>query len=121
MSGHHPAPGRPSRPWAATGGRVQDLAQDSDIRLDTQVTTRDDMATPPTGTGYLRIVTLCRTPRAVTELAAELDVPLAITAAMVARLRDDGHVLARAPLDAATNGVVTDALLRRVKDRLHAI
>jgi hypothetical protein len=40
---------------------------------------------------------------------------------MVAELRDDGWVETRAPLDMTLDTVVSDALLRRVRDRLRAI
>lgn len=118
MSGHAPGAGRRSRPWAVTGGRIQALAADSDIRLDTHVTACPHPAALPSGSAHLRILELCRTSRAVAELAAELGVPVGIAGAMVAQLRDDGHVETRAPLDLTHDGVVTDALLRRVRDGL---
>lgn len=121
MSAQPSAHGRRSRPWAATGGRIQVMTTGSDITLDTHVTATRPGA-PPAGSSYLRIVELCRTSRAVAELAAELGIPVGIAGAMVARLRDDGQVETRAPLDLTHDGVVTDALLRRVRDGLlHAI
>lgn len=117
MSGQEPVPDRRSRPWAATGGRVQALATGADITPDTHVTATNS-GPPASGSSYLRLVELCRTSRAVAELAAELGVPVGIAGAMVAQLRDDGQVDTAAPLDLSDDGAVTDALLRRVKDGL---
>lgn len=118
MSGEGPEPGRRSRPWSATGGRVQRLGGESGISLDTQVTAVPAEGSGPAGSHYDRIVVLCRTARAVAELAAHLRLPVGITGALVSQLRDEGLVATRAPLDLTHDGVVTDALLRRVRDRL---
>ncbi|MFD7921238.1 DUF742 domain-containing protein [Streptomyces sp. NPDC059740] len=121
MIGPRPAHGRRSRSWSVTGGRVQDL-DDADIRLDTHVLATASAAEgPPAGSRYGRIVRMCSTARAVAELAAHLRVPVGVAGAMVAELRAGGWVETRAPLDMTRGGVVTEAFLRKVRDRLRAI
>jgi hypothetical protein len=115
-----PAAGRRARTWSATGGRVQDLAR-LGIRLDTQVTALPTNASPPPGTGYAQILLLSRSTVAVAELAAVLNVPVGVAAAMAAELRDRGLVETRAPLDMTKDTVVTHALLQRLMDGLRAL
>ncbi|MEU5159652.1 DUF742 domain-containing protein [Streptomyces sp. NPDC020875] len=115
------ADGRRSRPWSATAGRVVSL-EDAEIRLDTQVRTLDGAAGPvPPGTRHRRVLDLCRFPRSVTELAGTLRQPLGVTAALIADLRDRALVETQIPVDLANDDVVTHALLKRVRDRLHAL
>ncbi|OEV06030.1 DUF742 domain-containing protein [Streptomyces oceani] len=120
MTGRPPPSGRRSRPWSPTGGKVHDLDGDSGIHLDTQVTAVPDSGVtgPPSGSQHARIISLCRTGRAVAELAAHLGLPVGVAGVMVAELRAAGQVTTRAPLDMTADSVVTDALLRRVRDGL---
>ncbi|MGW4200948.1 DUF742 domain-containing protein [Streptomyces sp. NPDC004726] len=115
-----PQRGRRSRPWSATGGRILDL-EGAQVRLDTQVQAQPGPArgSPPAGTRYTRILQLCRTPRVVTQIAGALELPLGVTAALVAELRDHNLVTTDTPADLTRDTNVTHALLRRVRDRLH--
>ncbi|MFI1013034.1 DUF742 domain-containing protein [Streptomyces sp. NPDC020965] len=121
MNAPQPRRGRRSRPWSATGGRILDL-EGGQIRLDTQVQTDPGHAhgAPPAGTRYARILQLCRTPQVVTQIAGELELPLGVTAALVAELRDRHLVTTAEPMDLTRDSVVTNALLLRVRDRLNA-
>ncbi|MFE4610875.1 DUF742 domain-containing protein [Streptomyces niveus] len=114
-----PPPGRRPRPWSSTGGRVQPLTDD--IRLDTAVISTGQPGGPVPGTRQAEVLSLCRPVRAVAELAALLDLPLGITGALVADLRDGGWVQTRQPLDATDNSNVTVALLRRLKEKLQDV
>ncbi|MDT0321890.1 DUF742 domain-containing protein [Streptomyces millisiae] len=91
--------------------------ENSDIRLDTHVTTLSGDG-PPAGTQFAKILTLCQTTRAVAELAAHLKIPVGVAAVLVAELRDLGHVDTRDPLDLTGDSVVTLALLERVRNGL---
>jgi hypothetical protein len=113
---------RRSRTWSVTGGRVHDLDDGTDIRIDTHVTTRPGGGAPPPGSSYARVLALCQTTLAVAELAGRLGAPVSVTAALVATLRDHGLVDVRSPLDMSRDTVITHALLERVKNGLlHAI
>jgi uncharacterized protein DUF742 len=113
MTEPHPEPrDRRSRTWSVTGGRVHDLDDGTDIRIDTHVTTRPGGGAPPPGSSYARVLALCQSTLAVAELAG----------ALVATLRDNGLVDVRAPLDMSRDTLITHALLERVKNGLlHAI
>jgi hypothetical protein len=115
---NHPrsAPGRRPRVYAATGGRVQ--APDSDIRLDTHITTTPGTLRRPASAHHGRILRECATARAVAELAAVLDLPVGVVTVLVTELRDQGLLQARAPLDMTDDNTVTVALLERLRDGL---
>jgi hypothetical protein len=119
MTDPRPSPrGRQSRTWSVTGGRVHDLADGADIRIDTHVTTRPGAGPRPPGSQYAQILTLCQTTLAVAQLASYLGAPVSVTAALVATLRHHGLVDTRSPLDMTGDTVVTHALLERVKKGL---
>lgn len=113
------APGRRSRPWSATGGRVREMTDD--IRLDTCVTATTTPGGPPPGTRHADALALCRPVRAVAELAALLGIPVGVAAALVADLRDAGWVTTQRPKELTDNAVVSVVLLLRVKERLENV
>lgn len=108
--------GRLVRPFALTGGRTEPSR--NDFTLITLVTTVDP---PPARTGGLppeqiRILQLCRTPTAVAEIAAHLDLPVSVVTIMLCDLLEDGRITARPPLQMSRT---TDyALLKKVRDGL---
>lgn len=122
MSTPYPPPGRRSRAYAETGGRVQ--APDDphlDVRLDTHVTAvRGDGGKPPTA-HQARILDHCRNARAVAELSALLELPVGVTTVLVTELRTQGRVETRAPLDMTDDNVVSIDVLHRLKAGLHAL
>jgi hypothetical protein len=120
MSQPSPAPGRRSRAWSVTGGRVQ---PPGNVRLDTLVTAVPGRDGPlPPGSDYPRILHLARSAVAVAEIASALGAPVGVAAVMVGELHDRGWVETKAPLDMASNDdVVTVALLERMVERLRAI
>ncbi|MDN3060093.1 DUF742 domain-containing protein [Streptomyces sp. SRF1] len=112
--------GRRSRAFTATGGRVQPL--DDDIRLDTHVTpTSSGGDTLPLTEQQSQLISLCRPACAVAELAARMDLPLAVVTALVHDLRARGRVTTDQVLDLTSDTVISTALLQRLRDRLHAI
>ncbi len=105
LSGPEPAPqtgplaepGTPApRPFVLTSGRVP--GRDSDIGLETQVTTRvDDEGRPPAPAHRLTselkaIVALCEQPMSVAEISARLRLHLDVTRILVDDLRAAGYL-----------------------------
>lgn len=115
-------PGRRPRPYAATGGRTRKA--DTVIGVATQVTGTRRPGTRPMSDAHLRLLAMCRTPRAVAELAALMGLPVGIVIALTDDLVRYGAVTATEPLDMSTpsnrtNVVEMDQhLLRRVYDGL---
>lgn len=88
--------GRLIRPYAITGGRT---GAETDIRLETQI-----QATPQAESligGYrweaVEVIRMVRSPMALIEIAARLQVPLGVTKVLVSDLIDDGAVVPHMP------------------------
>ncbi|WP_049565003.1 DUF742 domain-containing protein [Streptomyces sp. SBT349] len=111
-----PGSGRRSRPYAATGGRVQAL--DGDLRPDTQVTAQTGGTHGPLTAQHSELLGLCRAPRAVAELASGMDLPLGVVTLLVDELHRRGQVATRAPYDMGPDTTVTHALMERVAAKL---
>ncbi|WP_040691163.1 DUF742 domain-containing protein [Nocardia vinacea] len=85
------------RPYALTRGRVMGAGHDLDM-LTVVVTA---MAAPTLRRAepeYTHIITLCRVPQTVAEVAAHLRLPLAVTKILVGDLIGEGHLIFRAPV-----------------------
>ncbi|MEW1671408.1 DUF742 domain-containing protein [Streptomyces albidoflavus] len=107
-------PGRddaPDRLFTLTGGRSR---ADSDaFDLVTLVVTETE---PTSGmqSEHRAILTTCRSPTAVVELAADLKLPVSIVRVLLTDLLDQGRISARHPRSAASPGAVDPRLLEQV-------
>jgi len=63
---------------------------------------------------YSDIVALCQFPLSVAEVAAKLNLPLAVTKVLIGDLIDDGHLYFRSPHPATQPDAADFALLRTV-------
>ena len=109
--------GRRSRPYAATGGRTR--SPDAALRIDTQITVSADPDIWPLSEQHHQLLRLCPTPRAVSELAGRMELPVGVMTVLIDDLQAHGLVTAQAPLDMASDNVVTHALMERVLHGLH--
>jgi Protein of unknown function (DUF742) len=104
--GHGPLPGAGTwfdedagplvRPFAMTGGRTR--GNEHELNIITLVLT---VATPTDGPlGWERdeILRLCRNPKSVAEVAAAIDLPLAVVKVLIGDLIDRGCVVSRSPV-----------------------
>ena len=108
--------GRLVRPFALTGGRTEPSR--SDFTLITLVTSVEPAPSraeglPPEHLGILR---RCRTPTAVAEIAAHLDLPVSVITIMLCDLLEEGRITARPPLQ--IRHTPDPALLQKVRDGL---
>jgi hypothetical protein len=108
--------GRLVRPFALTGGRTEPSR--SDFTLITLVTAVESESAPAEGLPpeHLAILRRCRTPTAVAEIAAHLDLPVSVIAIMLCDLLEDGKITARPPLQ--LRQTPDPSLLQKVRDGL---
>jgi hypothetical protein len=100
------------RPFLLTDGRV---ATDDGIALETQVVTTDSGCDCAGELGFERrdILTLCREPLSVAEIAARLSLHLGVVRVLVGDLAGEGHLSVHLPnADAPTD---VDTLLRVIR------
>ena len=108
------------RPYTITRGRT--LPEHGDLTLITVVTTLD----PEDGPGSVRglqpehrmILEQCRRPAAVAEIAAGLNLPVAVAKILIGDLIALGRVVARPPLALAAGQRPDIRLLQAVRDGL---
>jgi hypothetical protein len=116
-------PGRLVRPYALTGGRTRPRA---DLAIEAQVTAApiSDAQLVSLNPEQRRIVSLCRNPLSVAELAAHAGLPLGVVRVLVGDLCEDGLVVTGSALgdDDDTSVSPTDInLLERVLHGLRAL
>lgn len=117
-------PDRPTpslaRPYALTGGRTTPTVA---LAIEALVQTTDEgAAVPYTRTNPRSAVTaLCRQPRSVAEIAAQLAVPLGVARVLICDLLDAGLVTVRGTLSEDATWAERHDLLERVLSGLHAI
>ena len=102
------------RPFVITNGRTAPV--DERLRIETQV-----VATPQTESYVLdfecrRIVDLCAAPLSVAEIAATLQLPIAVARVLVADLASIGVMTVH-----AQDEPVSRVLLERILERVHAL
>ncbi|WP_414720391.1 DUF742 domain-containing protein [Streptomyces sp.] len=115
------------RPYTITRGRT--APQRDDLTLITVVTTvgpEDDGADLAAGEKRLEpehrtILEQCRTPAAVAEVAAGLDLPVSVTKILIGDLVSLGRVTIRPPLAAEQSGGLNVELLQAVRDGLQRL
>lgn len=108
------------RPYTITRGRT--LPERDDLTLITVVITLDAEIGPGGGRGlqpeHRMILEQCRTPAAVAEIAAGLNLPVAVTKILIGDLIALGRVSTRAPLALAAGQKPDIRLLQAVRDGL---
>jgi hypothetical protein len=89
------------RPYAMTSGRTRPTTGDFDL-ISLVVATRP-VSTVDAGLGpeHVAIMTLCRHPLSVAEIAGHLDLPVGIVRVLLGDLLDKGLILAREPQHAS--------------------
>lgn len=111
--------GRVVRPYALTGGRTRPSGAPLDlIAIITAVphARPDPLALAPE---HLLLLTLCRRPMSVAELAADLDLPLGVVQVLLADLREHSLISVRNPIPPAQ---LTDPrILKEVADALRRL
>ncbi|MFD4525570.1 DUF742 domain-containing protein [Streptomyces sp. NPDC058470] len=110
--------GRRTRPYAATGGRTQ--APDATLSIDTQITAHTRREGRLLSEQHQHVLELCSEPRAVSELAGLLRLPVGVITVLVSDLQQHQSVTARAPVDMSRNDNVTHRLMERVRASLQA-
>ncbi|MEU5839766.1 DUF742 domain-containing protein [Streptomyces diacarni] len=108
--------GRRPRPYAATGGRTR--APDAALGIATQITVRAETGREPLSQQHHQLLHLCPTPRAVSELAGRMELPVGVVTVLIADLQAHGLVEAREALDMSRDDTVSHALMERVLDGL---
>ncbi len=111
------------RPYTITHGRT--VSARDDLTLITVISTLP----PPEGQLDTRgmepehrfILELCRTPSALAEVAARLNLPVAVTKILIGDLIDHGRVTARPPLAVAVGQRPDITLLQAVRDGLRRL
>ena len=105
------------RPYAITGGRTS--ADGSTLGLETQIqaSTRASAHLGAYRWEAARLVELVRTPMALVEVAARLEIPVGVARVLVADLVTDGAVIVHEP---ARTGSFT-SLLEKVLDGVRAL
>lgn len=104
--------GRRTRPYAGTGGRTQ--APDATLSIDTQITAYALHEGQPLSEQHQQVLKLCSEPRAVSELAGLLRLPVGVITVLVADLHQYGLVTAQAPVDMSRDDNVSHRLMERV-------
>jgi hypothetical protein len=98
------------RAYAVTHGRTRPSQFLEIVSLVVTVSSTDDAPTPE----HRAILRLCRRPRSVAEIAAEVDLPIGAAKVLISDLVEDGSVFVRPP---EREGVTLDRqLIRTVID-----
>ncbi|MFI5635639.1 DUF742 domain-containing protein [Streptomyces sp. NPDC051664] len=107
------------RPYAVVGGRTQ--ATDGRFNLVAFISTLVESVHGWTGIQpeHVAILELCRTPRAVTEVAARLDLPVGVVRVLLGDLASLNAILVREP--PAPNSRPSIGLIREVLNGLRAL
>jgi hypothetical protein len=108
------------RPYTITQGRTTSARDDLTLItvIATVVAPGEQPATRGLQPEHRLILQLCRTPVALAEVAAELNLPVAVTKILVSDLLTLGRVTARPPLAVAAGQGLDMTLLQAVKDGL---
>jgi hypothetical protein len=91
----------PDRLYTITGGRGRPGENDFDL-VTLIVSERDPL--PGMQSEYVKILTQCRAPTAVAELASDLRLPVSVVKILLCDMLDAGHISARHPTSIGLNG-----------------
>jgi hypothetical protein len=118
QEGRSEAAGRLVRPYALTGGRTSTTYAQLDIATQI-ILARADFDRTDLEPEHEEILTLCRRPLAVAEIASTMNIPLFVTKVLLGDLIDRGAV------DAGSRGRENPqpdlGLLEQILDRLQAL
>lgn len=103
------------RPFTITGGRTQP-SRNIFTLITIVMATASDRAGPGLQREHLRALDLCTAPAAVAEIAAHLDLPVAVTKILLSDLLDQGRIIATPPAQGLNGPNI--ALLQKVRDGL---
>lgn len=103
------------RPFTITGGRTQPSRNIFTLITIVKATT-SYQAGPGLQQEHLRALDLCAAPAAVAEIAAHLDLPVAVTKILLSDLLDQGRIIATPPAQGVSGPDIT--LLQKVRDGL---
>ncbi|MEU9290364.1 DUF742 domain-containing protein [Streptomyces sp. NPDC048275] len=108
------------RPYTITQGRTTSARDDLTLitMIATVVTPDEQLSSRGLQPEHRLILQQCRTPVALAEVAAELNLPVAVTKILVSDLIALGRVTARPPLAVAVGQGLDMTLLQAVKDGL---
>ncbi len=105
------------RPYALTGGRTRPTGETIDLLALVTSTdaTMDELLLQPE---YVAVISQCRQPKPVADLASDLDLPLGVVRILLSDMRDQGLVLIRPPL---RSRLTDPKLLKDVADALRKL
>lgn len=106
------------RPYLLTGGRARPLDVTLEAEAQAVTTASGRSALTRLADEYRDIVALCQQPTSVAEIAAHLDLHLAVARVLVGDLAALGHVTVRRP---EANGRRQAKIIERVIDGLQSI
>jgi hypothetical protein len=105
------------RPYALTGGRTRPTGETIDLLALVSSTdaTMDELLLQPE---YVAVISQCRQPKPVADLASDLDLPLGVVRILLSDMRDQGLVVIRPPLRSRMSD---PKLLKDVADALRKL
>ena len=107
------------RPYAVTQGRTRSEGQQLDLVAVVVGAAPAKMDRRWLEPEHLRLLSRCRHPITVADLASDLDLPLGVVRVLIGDLRDKG--LARVSTPAPSEFARDEAVLRMVLDELHTL
>jgi hypothetical protein len=107
------------RPYAVTRGRTRSPGQQPDLVAVVVGAAPSRMDRRWLEPEHLRVLSRCRQPITVVDLAADLDLPLGVVRVLIGDLTDKG--LARVSTPAPSEFARDEAVLRMVLDELHTL
>jgi hypothetical protein len=107
------------RPYAVTRGRTRSQGRQLDLVAVVVGAAPSKMDRRWLEPEHLRLLSRCRQPITVADLAADLELPLGVVRVLIGDLRDKG--LARVSTPAPSEFARDEAVLRMVLDELHTL
>ena len=105
------------RPYALTGGRTRPAGEIIDL-LALVCSTDSPVEQLVLEPEYRTVIRLCRPPRPVADLAADLDLPLGVVRILLSDMREHGLITIRPP---ARNRLTDPQVLKDVADALRRL
>lgn len=107
------------RPYTLTRGRTRPTGPDFDMMTIIRTTHAAHGRTAGLAPEHLRILSLCRSPSSVADIAGELNLSLNVVRILLGDLRDQGLITARPPATVAK--LPQEHILREVIQGLRAL
>jgi hypothetical protein len=106
------------RPYALTGGRTRPSGETFDLMSMVTTVRGAQASTYDLEPEHLTLLRLCRLPRSVADLAADLDLPLGVVRILLSDMRERGLIAVHHPVPTQ---VADPQLLREVADGLRRL